>query len=144
MHFIVIRVVLFFFVLQVNEVGLSVVSLVVGCKLLLGAVACIMSLLSTIEASRGASISWGRYISSGRRSSPLPPVAIPLSSPVIGCAALAEVHEYWDVVHRWGHIGGVVVLGVLLLLVVSLPIVILEEGISLLVIIVEALEWGSS
>ena len=103
---------------------MSVVSLIVGYELLLGAVAHVMSFFSAIETSRGASISWSRYISSGRRSSSLPPVAVPSSSPVIGCTASAEIHGYWDIVHRWGCIGGVIVLGVLLLLVVSLPVIV--------------------
>ena len=124
MHLVVITVVLFFLVLQVNEVGLSVAPLIAGYKFLLGAVAHIVSLLSTIEASGGASISWGRYISPSRRSSPLPPVAVPLSSPIIGCMASAKVHGYWDIVHGWGCIGGVIVLGVSLLLAVSLPVVV--------------------
>ena len=144
MHFVVIAVVLFFLILQVNEVGLSVVLLILGYEFLLGAVVCIMSFFSAIEASGGASISWGGYVSPSRRSSSLPPVAIPSSSPVIGCAASAEVHGYWDVVHGWGCIGGVIVLGVLLLLVVSLPVVVQKEGSSLLVVVVEMLEWGSS
>ena len=122
---------------------MSVVPLIAGYEFLLGAVVHIVSLLSAIEASRGASISWGGYISPGRRSSSLPPVAIPSSSPVIGCMASAEVHGYWDIVHRQGCIGGVIVLGVSLLWVVSLPVVVQKEGASLLVI-VEMLEWGSS
>ena len=144
MHLVIVTVVLFFLILYVNEVSLSVVPLVIGYELLLGAVACIVSLLSTIEASRGASISWGGYVSPGRRSSSLSPVAIPSSSPVIGCMASAEVHRYWDIVHRWGCIGRVVVLWVLSLLVVSLPVVVQKEGASLLVIVVETLKWGSS
>ena len=124
MHFVVVAVILFFLILQVDEVGLSVVSLIAGCKSLLGAVVCIVSLFSTIEASRGASISWGGYISPSRRSSPLSPVAAPLSSPIIGCTASAEVHGYQDIIHGWGHIGGVIVLGVSSLLAVSLPIVV--------------------
>ena len=144
MHLVIVAVVLFFVILQVNEVGLSVVSLITGYKFLLGAVACIISLLSTIEASGGASISQGRYISPSRRSSSLPPVAIPLSFPVIGCMASAEVHGYQDVIHGWGCIGGIIVLGVSLLLAISLPVVVQKEGLSLLVIVVETLEWGSS
>ena len=123
---------------------MSVVPLVKGYELLLGTVACVVSLLSTIEASRGASISWGGYISPGKRSSSLSPVAIPLSSPVIGCMASAEVHGYQDIVHGWGCIGRIIVLQVLSLLAVSLPVVVRKEGVSLLVIVVEMLEWGSS
>ena len=144
MHFVIVTVVLFFLILQVNKVGLLVVPLITGYEFLLGAVAHVVSLLSTIEASGGASISWGRYISPGRRSSSLPPVAISLSSPVIGCTASAEVHGYWNIIHGWRCIGGIIVLGVLSLLVVSLPVVVRKEGLSLLVIVVEMLEWGSS
>ena len=101
---------------------MSVVPLVMGCEFLLGAVACIVSFFSAIEASRGASISWGGYVSPSRRSSSFPPVAVSLSSPVIGHAPSAKVHGYQDIVHGWGCIGGVIVLGVSLLLVVSLPV----------------------
>ena len=69
------------------------------------------------------------------------PVAISLSSPVVGGMAFAEVHRYWDIVHRWGCSCEVIILRVAFLLVVALP-VILEEGLSRLV--VEALEWGAS
>ena len=144
MHLVIITVVLFFLILQVNEVGLSVVPLIIGYEFLLGAVAHVVSLLSTIEASGGASISQGGYISPSRRSSSLSPVAVPLSSPVIRCVASAEVHGYWDIIHGWGCIGGIIVLGVLLLLVVSLLVVVGKEGLFLLVIVVETLEWGSS
>ena len=71
------------------------------------------------------------------------PVAIPSSSPIIGCMAFAEVHRYWDVVHGQGCIGRIIVLWVSLLLAVSLPIVVQKEGVSLLVVVVETLEWGS-
>ena len=95
-----------------------------GYEFLLGAVACIVSFFSAVKASRGASISWGRYISPGRRSSSLPPVAVSSSPPVIRGMTSAEVHGYWNIVHRWGCIGGVIVLGIPSLLVVSLPVVI--------------------
>ena len=121
---VVVAVVLFPFILKIDEVGLSVVFLVAGYEFLLGTIACIVSFLSTIEASRGASISWGGYISPGRRSSSLSPVAVPSSSPVIGCAASAEVHGYQDIIHGQGCIGGVVVLGVSSLLVIFLPVVV--------------------
>ena len=114
--------------------------LIAGYEFLLGAVVCIVSFFPAVEASRGASVSWGRYISSGGRSSPLSPIAISLSPPVVEGVASAEVHGYRDIVHRWGCICGVVALRVSPLLVVSLPAV-LEEGSSGLV--VEALEWGS-
>ena len=120
---------------------MSVVPLITGHEFLLGAVACIVSFFSAIEASGGASISWGGYISPSRRSSSLPPVAVSSSSPVIGHMSSAKVHGYWDVVHGWECIGGVIVLGVSLLLVVSLPVVVQKEGSSLLVV-VEVLEWG--
>ena len=55
--------------------------------------------------------------------------------------APAKVYRYWVVVHGWGCIGGVVVLGVISLLVVAMPVV-LEEGSSSLVI--EVLKQGSS
>ena len=122
MHLVVITLVLFFFVLQVDEVGLPGVSFVARYKFLLGAVVRIVPFFSTVETSGGASVSWGGNISSGRRSSSLPPVAISSPSPVIGCTSSAEVHGHQNVIHRWGCIGGVIVLGVLLLLVVSLPI----------------------
>ena len=124
MHLIVITLVLFFLILQIDEVGLSVVPFISGYEFLLGTVAHVVSLFSTIEASRGVSISWGRYVSPSRRSSPLSPVAISLSSPVIGCTASAEVHGYQDIIHGWGCVGGVIVLGTLLLLAVSLPVVV--------------------
>ena len=73
--------------------------------------------------------------------SPLSPIAISLSPSVAGGTASAEVHGYWDIVHGWGCICGVVVLRAAPLLVVALP-VILEEGLSGLV--VEALKWGPS
>ena len=123
---------------------MSIVLFIMGYEFLLGTVVHIVSLLSTIETSRGASVSWGGYISPGRRSSSLSPVAIPSSSPVIGCMASAEAHGYWDIVHGWGCIGGIIVLGVLSLLVVSLTIVVQKEGPSLLVAAVEMLKWGSS
>ena len=59
----------------------------------------------------------------------------------IGDVASAEVHGYWDVVHGWGSICGVIVLGAASLLVAILTVV-LEEGSSRLV--VEVLEGGTS
>ena len=101
-----------------------------GLESLLGAVSCIVSLFPTIEALclGGVSISWHRYISSGWWSSFLSPVPISSSSPVIGSAASAKDHRYWDIVHGQGYICGVVVLGTISLLVVILPVVVLEEG----------------
>ena len=124
-----------------NEVGLFVVLFIIGYELLLGAVAHIVSLFSTVKASCGVSISWCGYISSGWWSSPLSPVPISSASPVVWGSAPAEVHGYWDIVHGWGCIGRVVILWVVPLLVVALPIV-LKKGSSGLTI--EVLEWGSS
>ena len=110
---------------------------------LLRAVLHVVPFFSTVEAFclGGVPIPWCRYISSGRWSfSSLSPVAIPLSPPVVGGAAPAEVHGYWDIVHGWGCICGVVVLRASLLVVV-LP-VILKKGSPRLA--VKALEWGSS
>ena len=135
LHFIV----LFSFFLQVYKVGLF--SFIVGYELLLRTVAHILSFLATVEACGGAPISWGRYVSFGRGSSSLSPVVPSSSSPVIGGTTSAEVHGYWDIVHGWGCICGVIILRVASLLVVVLP-VILEEGLSGLV--VEALGWGAS
>ena len=119
---------------------------IVGCELPLRAVAHIVSFLATVEACRGAPVSWGGYISSSRRSSSLSPVTVSLSSLIIRGVASAEVHRYWDVVHGWGCIYGVIILGVIILRVASLLVVVLpvvlEEGSSGLV--VEALEWGAS
>ena len=114
---------------------------VAGCELLLRTVTHIVSFLSTVEACGRASISWGGYIPSSGRSSSLSPVATSLSPPVVGGTASAEVHVYWDIVHGWGCICGVVILRVASLLVVALP-VILEERSSWLVI--KMLKWSAS
>ena len=115
--------------------------LIAGYEFLLWAVVCIVSIFSAIEASGRASLSWSRYVPYGGGSSPLSPIAVPLPPPVVGGAASADVHGYWDIVHGWGCICGVVVLRVAPFLVVALP-VILEEGSFRLV--VEGLERGSS
>ena len=115
--------------------------LIMGYELLLEAVACVVPFFSTVKVCCGVSISWGRYISSGWWSSSLSPVSISSSPPIIGGMTPAEVHGYWDIVHGWRCIGGVVILWAAPLLVVALPVV-LEEGSSGLV--VEVLEWGSS
>ena len=101
----------------------------------------IVSFLATVEACGRISISWGRYVSSNGRSSSLSPVATSSSPPVVGGIASAEVHGYWDVVHGWGCICGVVILRAASLLVVAFP-VILEKGSSWLV--VKTLKWGAS
>ena len=112
-----------------------------GHKFLLRAILCIVSFFTAVEASRGASISWSRYVSSSRRFSPLSPITVSSSSPVVEGTASTEIHGYWDIVHGWGCICGVIVLGAAPLLVISLP-VILEEG--LFGLVVEALKWGAS
>ena len=122
---------------------MPIVPFIMGLEPLLGAVLYIVSLFPTVEALclGGIPVSWCRYISSGWWSSSLSPVPISSSSPIIGGVAPAEVHWYWDIVHGWRCVCGVVVLGAASLLVVILP-AILEEGSSRLV--VDALEWGSS
>ena len=84
---------------------------------------CIVSFFATVEACRRASVSWSRYISSSGRSSSLSPVTISLSSSVVEGMASAQVHGYWDVVHGWRCICGVVILRVAPLLVVALPVI---------------------
>ena len=122
---------------------MPVVPFISGLESFLGAVSCIVPFFPTVETLclGRVSISWCRYVSSGWWSSSLSPIPISLSPPVVGGMAPAEVHGYWDVIHGWRCIGGVVILWVIPLLVVALP-VILEEGSSGLA--VEALEWGSS
>ena len=121
-----------------------VVPLTAGLEPLLGAVECIVSLFSTVEALclRGVSVPRHGYIPSGGRSSPLPPVPTSLSPPVVRGMASAEIHGDWSIVHGWGCIGGVVVLWVVPLLVIVVLPSALEEGTSGLA--VEALEWTSS
>ena len=103
---------------------MPVVSFIARYELLLGAIVHIVSFFSAVETSRGTSISWSRYISSGRRSFSLSPVAISLPSPVIWCTSSAEVHGHQNVVHRWRCIGGIVVLRIPLLLIISLPVIV--------------------
>ena len=103
-----------------------VVPLIARLESLLGAVSCIVSLFPAVEALclGGVSLSWCRHVSSGWwSSSSLPPVAVSSSPPIVGGVAPTKVYGYWDIIHGWGCICGVVVLGAASLLVVVLPAV---------------------